>query len=307
MAWQAALRHLAQQSRGEAALWPRADRNHGGDSGAGRPALAAVAHGSSLRGTSLVAHAWMIGATLANSSFLLVHEISHDLVFKAEWANRVLGMVAQLPLLAPMAESFRYYHAFHHKALGVEDTDPDIPTAWEEQLLQLPGALGVGVRLVALALNMIPYLFRPILLHGPPPVSGFMLLNVALQAAFDAAFLAIFGWPGVLYTFWAILFAGGLHPSAAHFISEHVAVDERMLSTGQATASSYNWLQALTQFNAGCHTEHHDLPCVPWTRLPLVRRYAPEHYNHLVSHRSATGVIVRFVLGNCRRVKTHAQ
>ena len=42
-------------------------------------------------------------------------------------------------------------------------------------------------------------------------------------------------------------------------------------------------------------TEHHDLMRVPWSRLPQVRRIAPEFYDSLVFHRSWTRLLFKFL------------
>ncbi|OLC08853.1 MAG: hypothetical protein AUH42_00445 [Gemmatimonadetes bacterium 13_1_40CM_70_11] len=48
-------------------------------------------------------------------------------------------------------------------------------------------------------------------------------------------------------------------------------------------------------FNIGYHNEHHDFPGVPWNRVPQIRRLAPEWYDCLVSYRSWTKLLVRFL------------
>ena len=37
------------------------------------------------------------------------------------------------------------------------------------------------------------------------------------------------------------------------------------------------WVNALL-FNTGYHNEHHSFPNVPWTRLPALKRVAPEAF-----------------------------
>ena len=55
-----------------------------------------------------------------------------------------------------------------------------------------------------------------------------------------------------------------------------------------------------------CVPSLHDLPGVPWHRLPKVRAAAPEVYDSLVSYRSWTGLVVRYLtdptLGPWKRV-----
>lgn len=45
----------------------------------------------------------------------------------------------------------------------------------------------------------------------------------------------------------------------------------------------------------GYHNEHHDFPSVPWTRLPALRKLAPEFYDTIPSHPSWPMVIVNFI------------
>ena len=48
-------------------------------------------------------------------------------------------------------------------------------------------------------------------------------------------------------------------------------------------------------FNVGYHVEHHDLPYVPYSRLPDVKRFAPEYYDHLPQHTSWLKVLWDFI------------
>lgn len=45
----------------------------------------------------------------------------------------------------------------------------------------------------------------------------------------------------------------------------------------------------------GYHNEHHDFPSIPWTRLPALRKLAPEFYDTIPSHPSWPMVIVNFI------------
>jgi sphingolipid delta-4 desaturase len=67
----------------------------------------------------LVLMAWSVGGTINHSLTLAMHEVSHDLAFsiRNKWANRYLGMVANLPLGIPAFASFRRYHQDHHKCV----------------------------------------------------------------------------------------------------------------------------------------------------------------------------------------------
>jgi sphingolipid delta-4 desaturase len=91
------------------------------------------------------------------------------------------------------------------------------------------------------------------------------------------------------YLVTSTVFAIGLHPLGARWIQEHFA-----LVPGQETYSYYGPLNKLS-FNVGYHTEHHDLVTIPWSRLPHVRRIAPEFYEGLHAYRSWTALLARFV------------
>ena len=54
-------------------------------------------------------------------------------------------------------------------------------------------------------------------------------------------------------------------------------------------SSVWNWLLC----NELMHLEHHDFARVPWTRLPKLRRIAPEFYEapHVVAVPSITGLV----------------
>ena len=60
------------------------------------------------------------------------------------------------------------------------------------------------------------------------------------------------------------------------------------------TYSYYGVLNYLT-YNVGFHNEHHDFPAIPWSRLPLVRKIAPEYYDDLPQCASWPGTILRYI------------
>lgn len=54
--------------------------------------------------------AYVVGATANQNLFLAIHEISHNLAFKSPLANRLLAIVANLPIGIPYSASFRVRH-----------------------------------------------------------------------------------------------------------------------------------------------------------------------------------------------------
>ena len=51
--------------------------------------------------------AYIVGATANQNLFLSIHEISHNLAFKAPLANRLFAVFANLPIGIPYSAAFR--------------------------------------------------------------------------------------------------------------------------------------------------------------------------------------------------------
>ena len=216
----------------------------------------------------LVVAAYVLGAPLAQALFLGLHELAHDLAFASPRANRALALwCVNLPLVFPITSSFRNYHLAHHRALGTRGADVDLPSAWEERVL----LCRAPTRALWAALQIVAYAVRP-LLCDPRPLTRAHALNASVQLTYVLVLRGACGTHALLYLLLSLLFAGGLHPCAGHFFTEHAAV-----AAPQETYSYYGPLNALT-WNVGYHNEHHDLPRVPWSRLPRVRALAPEFY-----------------------------
>ncbi len=60
---------------------------------------------------ALLATAWLVGAFLNHGLWVLIHECTHNLVFKSPRTNALLQMFCNLPILFPAAISFRKYVA----------------------------------------------------------------------------------------------------------------------------------------------------------------------------------------------------
>jgi hypothetical protein len=80
--------------------------------------------------------AYLIGATANQNLFLAIHEISHNLAFKSQVINRYFAVFANLPIGLPYSAAFRPYHLEHHKFLGIDGIDTDLPTRFEARFLQ---------------------------------------------------------------------------------------------------------------------------------------------------------------------------
>jgi sphingolipid delta-4 desaturase len=118
------------------------------------------------------------------------------------------------------------------------------------------------------------------MLIKPKPFRFWEGLNWVVQMSFNAAILYFLGVKSFTYLIAGTLLGLGMHPSAGHFIAEHYE-----FVAGTETYSYYGPANYFN-FNVGYHNEHHDFPKVPWSKLPLVKKIAPEFYDHLPSYTS---------------------
>lgn len=226
---------------------------------------------------------YFVGATIAQALFLAIHEITHDLAFRSKKQNNLLALFANLPIVFPYAMSFKYYHSLHHWDQGKDGVDADIPLVEEATLFR--GFLG---KLFWFFNQIVFYAVRPVFVKRLK-MDKWQFYNLVFQVVAMAVFLPFAGWYGVLYLLLSLVLAGSLHPTAGHFISEHYVFHE-----GQETYSYYGPLNKIT-FNVGYHNEHHDFPTIPGSRLPELKKMAPEFYDNLVSYNSWTKVILDFL------------
>ncbi|MEY4927691.1 MAG: hypothetical protein RI894_2127, partial [Bacteroidota bacterium] len=82
-----------------------------------------------------LAAAWCIGAFANHAIFVLIHEATHNLIFKNKSLNRIFGILADLPNLLPTSIGFRNYHIKHHAHQGDHEFDADMASNWEARLI----------------------------------------------------------------------------------------------------------------------------------------------------------------------------
>ena len=244
--------------------------------------------------------AYIIGATANQNLFLAIHEISHNLAFKSPLANRLFAVVANLPIGIPYSASFRPYHLTHHKSLGVDGLDTDLPTALEAWFLD-----SVAGKAFFATFQILFYALRPMMVYKLP-LTSIHAFNVVVQLAFDYALVRNFGGRALGYLILSSFLAGSLHPCAGHFIAEHYVFGQHTQSAEPSTTptktaappETYSYYGVLNFFtyNVGLHNEHHDFPAIPWTRLWKLNQIANEFYCDLPCHYSWVGVIWQFIL-----------
>lgn len=229
--------------------------------------------------------AYVVGAVLNHSLGSAIHEIGHNLAFgHAHPAkNRMLSLLCNVPIIIPMAISYKKYHTDHHHYLNEETQDVDIPTRLESYLFRHP-----VTKIIWLILHPVIHGIRPFY-KNPKPVTGWEMINHAVQLVVTLTIFYVFGGKSLVYLLSGTLMGLGFHPLAGHFISEHY----KFSNTGQATMSYYGPLNIIL-FNVGYHIEHHDFPYIPYNKLPEVRRIAPEFYQEPY-HTSWINVLWQFI------------
>jgi sphingolipid delta-4 desaturase len=235
---------------------------------------------------------------------------------------------ANLPIGLPYCAAFRPYHLEHHKFLGIDGIDTDLPTRFEALFLQnvlgkaffwyqfgppcFPFFSFGGVRgLIGSTFQIFFYAVRPMFVKAQR-LTPLHYFNILAQFTVDYILVTTFGWKPFIYLVLSSFLAGSLHPCAGHFIAEHYILSSTSPKPLQRTTTqdgnevdipfpeetfSYygplNWIC----YNVGYHNEHHDFPFVPWTRLPQLRELAREFYEGLPCHSSWSFAIWDFIFG----------
>jgi len=239
--------------------------------------------------------AYIIGGTANHSLQLAVHELSHNLCSSIVIVNKWIAIAANLTTGFPSSVSFQKYHMDHHQYQGHDGMDTDIPTLAEAKIFR-----GPVMKLLWVLMQPIFYALRPGIVK-PKPWGKWELTNVICCVTFNFLINYYLGTKALCYLLIGTILGLGLHPAAGHFIAEHY---EFML--GQETYSYYGSANYFN-FNVGYHNEHHDFPRIPWSRLPLVTKMAPEFYLTLPHYTSYIAVFWAYItdsrVGPFARVK----
>jgi len=230
--------------------------------------------------------AYIVGATLDHALWALIHDSAHNLVMRWRTGNRVAAIIANLPLVFPAAISFAKYHLLHHRHMGDMDFDAGVPGPDESRRI---GRSGVMKAIWIAGTFLVQGVVRPNRMTKIRMMDVWTAVNFVVEIAAMVLLVRLTGWGPFVYLLASSILAIGLHPLGARWVQEHFA-----LVPGQETYSYYGPLNKLS-FNIGYHNEHHDIVTIPWSRLPQVRRIAPEFYEGLHAYQSWTGLLVRFL------------
>ncbi|CAK9103078.1 Sphingolipid delta(4)-desaturase DES1-like, partial [Durusdinium trenchii] len=178
---------------------------------------------------TFVAVAYVVGATVNHSLFLAIHELAHNLGAKSSSANKIIGMVANLPIVFPYCITFKPYHMAHHRNQGVDGIDTDVPTFLEGYLITKSSYNRVDHTIrkaIFMFFQIFAYALRPMFIKPDlVPFDGWVLCNLLVMAAFDYFMFVAVGWQAVVYFLLSTFFAGSIHPTAGHFIAEHYVME----------------------------------------------------------------------------------
>ena len=241
--------------------------------------------------------AYTVAGFFNHAILIALHETAHNTPFphSKQLQNKLFSIFINLPIGVPCAVAFKKYHRDHHKYLGHDGFDPDLPTEMEAKLFANSVSKFVWVLFQGFFYSIRPLIVRPL------PVQPMEALNVTVQILFDIFVFMYLGPKSLMYMIIGSFLGMGLHPMAVHFISEHY-----MFKNGFETYSYYGPLNHFT-FNVGYHNEHHDFPNIPCSLLPKVREIAPEFYDNLPSHNSWTSVLFDYIfdpaIGPYTRIK----
>lgn len=229
--------------------------------------------------------AFFVGTVINETFIAVIHECSHNLVFKGRFQNNLTGLFVNLPMIVPSYISFQKYHMKHHAFQGVHELDADLPGFAEAKLVNNHWAK----KMIWLFFFPLIQSIRTSRVKEIPFFDGWVLTNWVTNFSFSAIVYIYLGPVALLYLFLSFWLAFGLSIVGGRLIQEHFVVEE-----GQETYSYYGLLN-IPALNVAYHNEHHDFPSASWDKLPKIKAIAPEFYNSLVSHNSWSKLVLAFL------------
>jgi sphingolipid delta-4 desaturase len=221
--------------------------------------------------------AYFFGAFFNHSTFVIIHECSHNAVFTSKIWNRFAACLVDLVSIFPSAEGFKVYHIRHHAHQGDYEFDADLPYYKEARFVKN------NPFFKALWLLFFPIVqgSRPFRLKKIKMWNSWVIINTIFNVAYAVFMWQTFGINSVFYLFMSFAFSIGLHPLGARWIQEHYTPEGN-------PQESFNYKGSLNipSLYVGLHNEHHDFPNIPWSRLPELEKIAPDFYSTLEYHPS---------------------
>ncbi len=230
--------------------------------------------------------AYFVGAFLVPAVFVMVHQCSHNLIYKQKYQNTLAGIFANSAMFFPSSVSFQRYHLKHHAHQGIHELDADLPSKNEAEVAN---NTFIGKAMWLLFYPIVQTLRLP-RMREVKHLDKWVVLNFVIVVGADVAVWFLLGHIAFIYIVASLFFSVGLHPLGARWVQEHFLTTDEV----QETHSYYGPLN-IVAFNVGYHNEHHDFPSVPWNKLPKVRKAGEKWYNGIASHNSWTLLWLRFL------------
>lgn len=229
---------------------------------------------------------YFIGAYISIALFALIHDASHNLIFQTAANNKVIAIIANLPLVIVGAIPFFRYHHAHHAHFNDYNYDVGLPTEWE--------AKWVGNRSIR---KMLWLAFFPVFQWQRTYkyktqkrfIDGWMMVNAAAQVSVDILIFWVLGIEGFVYLLLSFSWSFGLHPLGTRVVQEHFIV-----KPGQES-NNYTGHAKIFECNFGLHAEHHDFPTIPWNRLPKLNCIASGEYDEIHKFKSRLVLMFDFI------------
>ncbi|CDF38298.1 sphingolipid delta-4 desaturase [Chondrus crispus] len=203
-----------------------------------------------------------------------MHEATHMLVFRNPVYNRLLSIATNVAMIVPISEIFRQHHSKHHRNLGNDEFDVDVPTDYE---ISLVGNSPLR-KALWLMFNMIILPTRS-MMRLPVIVDRFLVLNWVACISFGLSSF-LYSRSTFLFFVLSLLNSQGLHPANTRQVQRHIYNGDKNMRTtdDRPTTYSYYGIGNWVTLNVGYHVEHHDFNRIPWTRLPELRRIAGDKW-----------------------------
>src|SRR3989440_5919385 len=160
--------------------------------------------------------AYCVGAFANHANYVIIHDATHNLIFRNKSWNKMVAVIADLPNLAPGAMVFRVYHLKHHSHQGDYEYDADLANHWEARLV------GNSWYTKAIWLMLFPFfqVTRPPRLKAIKMWDRWFFINFACAALYDVAVVFFCGWPGVLFVVVPFFFSIWFGPLGARLFQE---------------------------------------------------------------------------------------
>lgn len=236
----------------------------------------------------IVVFSFFVGSPLSYiiSYRCLAHECGHFMAAEQKWVNKCLVVMCHAALNYAGSTSFldaAVIHRHHHIALH-SPVDTNNPTALQyafycasgwRKIFAFLGLLVEGIELSNPILKVLGQFWSlPALLEIDD--SFWYFVETFVSNALWTCLMWSSGWTVLVFVICSEFFRY-VHPIYWWHHGMHYQHGHHL----QPTASIYEEWFNLIVFNLGLHVEHHDFSNIPWTRLPQLRKIAPEFYDSL--------------------------